>query len=357
MSVTQRLRSKWVLIPLVVIALVVVVWLALPALVTNYVNHRLARLERYRGKVDGVTLNLWKGQYRLEGLRIDARQARKRPPVLSAPVVDLSVEWGPLLRGMLVAEVDLREPVINQLTAPEIEEPEREQPIYARLREMDPFRIDRFAIHDGELHYRNYETDPPTHAYVRDVELVVRNVTNSTELAKSLFARFEGKGVAMDSGSLKLEGRANPNERRPTFDIDATVTGLEIQSINDFLEESGGIRVAGGHLSLNIDWNAARGRLQGMTQASVRDIRATDLRIEEGGPLKRLWDVAQKAVSEVDGPEPRVATARVPVDVRLEEPGAQAWSIAGDVLNDAFTTAIRRSLEKAFRVPGRPREN
>src|SRR5690606_16983718 len=102
-----------------------------------------------------------------------------------------------------------REPVINQLTAPEIDEPEREEPIHEQLREMDPFRIDRLAIHDGAIHYRNYETNPPTHAYVQDVELVVRNVTNSTELAKSLFARFEGSGVAMDSGSLKLEGRAN----------------------------------------------------------------------------------------------------------------------------------------------------
>src|SRR5690606_12399736 len=182
--------------------------------------------------------------------------------------VEVSLDWGPLLRGKVVAEGDLYEPVINQLTASEIKKPKLAKPLHEQLREMGPFRIERFAIHDGEIHFRNYKTDPPTHAYLKKVDLVVRNVTNSTELAHSLFADFEGKGIAMNSGSLKLEGRANPNERRPTFDVDATLTGLDVESINDFLEESGGIRVSGGHLSVNIDWQAARGRLQGITQAS-----------------------------------------------------------------------------------------
>lgn len=358
MSAARRLRSKWLWIPLLFLAVVVVVlWLALPGLLTIYVNNRLARLENHHGKVDRVSLNLWKGRYQLENLRIDHRQARNRPPVLKAPIVDVSIDWGPALRGMLVAEVDLREPVINQLTAPEIKKPKREEPLYEQLREMDPFRIKRFAIHDGEIHFRNYKTDPATHAYLQEVDLVVRNVTNSTELAKSLFARFEGNAVAMASGSLKLEGRANPNERRPTFDVDATLRGLNIESINDFLEESGGIRVNGGHLSVNIDWQAARGRLQGITQASVRDVRPEDLEIEEGSPLKHLWNVAQESVGELEGGEPRTATARLPVDVRLDQPGAQAWEAAGKILNDAFNAALRQSLEEVFRVPGRPRKN
>src|SRR5690606_8408210 len=114
MSVARVFRSKWLWIALALLAVVVVVlWVALPALLTNYVNNRLARLVNYQDQVDRVSLNLWKGRYRLKNLRIEARRARKRPPALAAPMVEVSLDWGPLLRGKVVAEVDLYEPVIR----------------------------------------------------------------------------------------------------------------------------------------------------------------------------------------------------------------------------------------------------
>lgn len=52
-----------------ILVLLVALSIALPYLVRNYLNDKLANMGDYRGQVTDVDLALWRGAYRINGLR------------------------------------------------------------------------------------------------------------------------------------------------------------------------------------------------------------------------------------------------------------------------------------------------
>jgi len=62
---TRYRRPLWVLLSLALLLLVI--HLALPYVVLNYLNGKLADLGDYRGHIEDVDLAWWRGAYRLAG--------------------------------------------------------------------------------------------------------------------------------------------------------------------------------------------------------------------------------------------------------------------------------------------------
>ena len=56
-------------------------------------------LDSYDGHVDDIDLALWRGAYRIDGIRIVKTGAEHSTPFFSADRVDFSVEWRSLMRG------------------------------------------------------------------------------------------------------------------------------------------------------------------------------------------------------------------------------------------------------------------
>src|SRR5687767_9028432 len=98
------LRRNKIFLTVAIIAVVLIaVRAALPGVVKDYVNRTLAGLEAYDGSVQDIDLALWRGAYRIDGVRIVKRGAEQEVPFFDADRVDLSVQWSSLLRGSLVS--------------------------------------------------------------------------------------------------------------------------------------------------------------------------------------------------------------------------------------------------------------
>ncbi len=111
----MKRRYRWPLWGLAtVVLLVLAVDLALPYLVRNYLNEKLADMGDYRGQVTDVDLALWRGAYRINGLEIVKVSGKVPVPFLKAPSIDLSVSWKSLWDNhAVVAEVQFSEPELN----------------------------------------------------------------------------------------------------------------------------------------------------------------------------------------------------------------------------------------------------
>jgi hypothetical protein len=353
MSLSGFLRSKTFTVLLGVLVVVGVLWVALPVLVTSYVNGRLARLENYTGHVDEVSLDLWNGAYRLTNLRLDSREEAKSP-FLRARAVDLSIETGALLKGSLVAEVDVYEPVLNYVARPR----KAEEPTWQEtMEELTPFRIDRFEVHGAKLTYRGGRG--PT-LRLSEMDAVARNLTNSSDLADSRFARFEGRAKTMGSGALTFQGRADPSAATPTFDLELDLEDLKLKDASQFLTSRSGFRAGGGTLDLDADLRASGGRVDGVANTVLRGLRLSDVQRQEKGLVGQLWERARGAAEPyVGGSEPRNARVRVPIDFRLDDPRAGLVEAANEVVQTAITRALEQSLRDAlpFDLPGLRREN
>lgn len=75
----MKRRYRWPLWTLAgLVVLLAGLHIALPYLVRDYLNDKLADMGDYRGRVNDVDLALWRGAYRINGLRSSRSAARCR---------------------------------------------------------------------------------------------------------------------------------------------------------------------------------------------------------------------------------------------------------------------------------------
>ena len=87
----MRLRRKIVVVVSSIVVLLVGARLALPYLVKNYANDRLARLDSYHGHIADIDIHLWRGAYSIKGLEIVKTGAQR--PCLSSRHLESTCRW------------------------------------------------------------------------------------------------------------------------------------------------------------------------------------------------------------------------------------------------------------------------
>ncbi len=103
--------TLWTLAGIVV--LLVALRAAAPYWIERDINARLDHLGDYHGHVEDVSLHLWRGAYELHELVIEKASGKVPVPLLSAPLVDLSISWSALFDGGIVATVNFDRPQIS----------------------------------------------------------------------------------------------------------------------------------------------------------------------------------------------------------------------------------------------------
>ena len=351
--VARALKSRTVVVLGVIVVFLVAARVALPHVVEYYVDKKLDELEGYSGDVRDVDLNLWRGAYEIEGVRIVKTGGRVPVPFFRARKIDISVEWSALLDGSVVSEIELYHPVINFVTAPNRQERQTEASSnwQETVKDLTPFRINRFAIHRGEVHYRDFHSDPKVDIYVQRLNGQARNLTNSKDLSGSLVSTFQGTALAMKSGRIKLKGRFNPYADEPTFELDLALNDLDVRQLNDYLRAYGNVDAEAGKFSMDAEFAASRGRLSGYVKPFIDDLDVLRWK-EEGESLpNKLWQGLVEVVAEVleDRPKERIAT-KIPFEGSLKNPDADTWSTIGGLLKNAFIEALRRGIEGSIGV-------
>jgi hypothetical protein len=341
-----RSRALWVVAAIAV--LVIGLHAALPSIVLRYVNKELDGLEGYSGHVDDIDISLLRGAYQIQGVRIVKSNGRVPVPFFSASEIDISVEWSALFDGDIVAEIEVHRPVLNFVQGP-TEKTSQTEPgdnWTETVRDLAPFKINRFAISDGSVHYREFHSDPKVNIYARNIRAVARNLTNAEDLSGSLVATFEGKALAMSSGAFSIKGKYNPYTKQPTFEVDAALDRLNVKQLNSFLKAYANVDAERGKISIDTEIAASKGRFRGYVKPFVDDLQILDWDKESEGFLGKIWEGVVEVAGEIleDQDKDRIAT-RVPLRGSIDDPEADIWSTIGGLLKNAFLEALRRGIE------------
>lgn len=380
MSVAARLARAWgtmapraslsilcrpgVVVLLVVVALLVALRIAAPRFVTNYLNDVIENTSDYAGEIEDVDIHLWRGAYSVHRLRIDQVNGGRVTPLFNAQDIHLSVEWSTLLHGRLAGEIVLVKPKLNVVTRPRREELRekkfRLEDLVARFEEFLPLDINRFAITDGEIHFRDVSTTPPIDIYLDQVQIVGQNLTNSDRRNDDLWATVSGTARAMGSGQVRLEMRLNPNEKQPTYQLAFELRDLRLTAINDYLKQYLSVVAHDGHLSLYAESKAKGGKFEGYVKPVVKDLNVLQLKPEPksaGEAIKGFFVKLLAGLFE-NKPAEQLAT-RVDFAGKFDNPDVGVWDAVTTFMHNAFV-ALRpgldasiapRQAEKAEREP------
>ena len=286
----------WTFAALVV--LLVTLHFTLPYLVRDYLNERLADMGDYRGQVVDVDLALWRGAYKINGLRIVKVNGKVPVPFVNAPLIDLSVSWHSLWYDRaVVAQVHFFDPEINFVDGGANKKNSQTgegTDWRAQLGKLLPITLDEVRIYDGRITFRNFNSKPPVNMNATKVNASIFNLTNVVDKKGKRDARFEGKALLLGHAPLETTATFDPLSDFQDFEFRMRATDVQLKRLNDFAAAYGKFDFNAGHGDVVIEAKAEKGRLTGYIKPLLRDVDVfnwqQDVENKDKGLFRSIWE-------------------------------------------------------------------
>src|SRR5262249_18113710 len=342
----------WAIVILAVAFIIVDVYLAI--WVRDYVNRKLSEIPGYRAHVQAVTLHLWRGAYQIHNIDIKKTSGKVPAPFFSAPLVDLSLQWHALIfEHAAVGNIEIHRAKMNLVNGPtnETRQTEVDAPWAEKIKQLYPLKINRFAVHDGEIHYRDYTREPSVDLPFDRVQMVGTNFTNSKKLSKSLIADIRIEGRPLRVGDARSQISLDPYARAPTFAFNLELKELPLVKLNKFAQAYGGFTFKEGTFKMAMEASARSGGYQGYIEP-VFDHMVIFNEQSLQNPGKFIWEAILGTLTEIvrNHPKDRFAT-KAPFSGTFKDPHPDIFATISNAFRNAFVKAFEGKLENWKQVP------
>ncbi|MFJ4444313.1 DUF748 domain-containing protein [Pseudomonas sp. NPDC089422] len=352
----MKARYRWPMIGLAsLIVLLVALQVALPYLVRDYLNDKLAHLGEYRGQVADVDLAWWRGAYQINGLKIVKTTGKLPVPLLDAPLIDLSVSWHSLIYDKaVVAKVTFKRPEFNFVDggSKQASQTGRGTDWRQQLEKLLPITLNEVHIENGTLTFHNFNSKPPVALKATQLDADIRNLTNVRDKKGRRDASLDATALLL--GDAKVESRAtfDPFSDFDDFEFRLRTTGIELRRLNDFSSAYGKFDFNAGHGDLVIEAQADQGRLHGYIKPLLRDVDVfdwqQDVENRNKGTFRSVWEALVGASETVlkNQPKNQFAT-RVELSGSVHQQNISAFEAFLQILRNGFIQAFNARYEQS----------
>ncbi|HEV2328702.1 MAG TPA: DUF748 domain-containing protein [Verrucomicrobiae bacterium] len=347
-SHSSILARKRLLFSIVAATIVIFVLLriSLPHLVRHYVNAQLQKSSAYAGSVGRIEISLYRGAYEIRDIHIFKRNGKIQDPFFSAPYMDLSVEWPALFHHRIVARIYMQQPHLNFVKGPTAEQTQTGESTswIQMLQSLTPFRINELEIYDGEVHYKDDYSDPKMDLYISRLGASATNLSNAQEQSLQLPAGIRAHGKTIGGGTLDFHLQFNPMAPAPLYQLQTSLTNVNLPALNSFLRAYGKFDVARGDFAMFTSIAATNNAYQGYIKIFFDNLDVFEWQKEERehkSALKIFWDAIVGTVSTVFRNMPKDQLAvKVPIAGVNTNSSVDLTSTIGSLLRNAFVRAL-----------------
>ncbi|MET1054350.1 MAG: DUF748 domain-containing protein [Pedobacter sp.] len=332
-----------------VVILLVLLRIALPGIVKNYVNKQLNELPGYRGHVDDIDISLLRGAYVIDNLLLKKRADTSKFPFLQIAHADLAIEWKSVWKGKLVSEIILDKPVIYILkeTADLSKEPSKDH-WTETVKALMPITINKLQVNQGTFKYLDRQASPQVDLYLDSLQLTAHNLANVEEKPGRLPSSVVLRGTSIGSGKLKADMMVNVFKEVPDFDLNMQLTGVNMTSLNGFIKAYGKFDVERGSLNLYSELKLINGNIDGYAKPFIRNLKVLNWKkdVKEGG----FFQAAKEAViglfsKAVENPKRKTIATKVEIKGNVSDPETSGWKTFLGILKNAFIKAFNQGIE------------
>ncbi|QXH45645.1 DUF748 domain-containing protein [Pseudomonas xanthosomatis] len=351
----MKARYRWPLIALgSLLVLLVALHLALPYLVRDYLNDKLASMGDYRGQVTDVDLAWWRGAYKINGLKIVKVTGNVPVPLLDAPLIDLSVSWHSLWYDhAVVAKVIFAQPQLNFVDAGNQQDSQTGQGTDWRqqLEKLVPITLDEVRIEQGTLTFRNFTSQPPVNLKATQLDASIRNLTNVRDPKGRRDASFDATAVLLGDARVESSATFDPFSDFDDFQFRLRATGIELRRLNDFASAYGKFDFNAGHGDVVIEAEAVNGRLNGYIKPLLRDVDVfnwqQDVENKNKGFLRSVWEALVGASETVlKNQRKNQFATRVELSGSVHQQDISAFEAFLQILRNGFVQAFNARYEQ-----------
>ncbi len=267
----------------------------------------LGSLKGMQGSFESCQVRIRDLSYELRGVKLDkVGPDGRHHPFVTLPEMTAGLYGRELLRGHLVASVDLTRPRVILAAANEPaakRSPQEVGGVAQRFQGMFPLLIDRIQVKDGELRWvEEREPEKPV-LRLQKVAATLENFATRPALARGEPTVLAGRGTLQGSGQVQVFASADPLAKSLTFAGQASVRDLVLRDVANLVESKSEVSPTKGTIDLYASFQSRDGRLTGGVRPLLHGV---EVRAGKGGlgPKIKEW-LADAGLQNLQGPEAR----------------------------------------------------
>ncbi|MES2985195.1 MAG: DUF748 domain-containing protein [Pseudomonadota bacterium] len=331
-----------VLVVLIVARLYLSVWLL------GHVNKALANMDGYHGSVEGISIDLYRGAYRIHKLVIVKKNAGIPTPFMDIAQIDLSLQWGALLHGRIVSDIALDQPIITFATSASGAAKQSGAGVdwNKPIRELMPIDINVVTFTNGKLSYRDFSASPKVDIYINRMHGELRNLRNVVDTTTPLPSSIVVAGDSIGKGTLHIAGHMNILKPVPDMDLDAKLENANLVALTDYSNAYAAIDIKKGKLSVYSELSIKNNRVSGYVKPIATDVSLIDLR-SASNPIKLVWESTVAVVVAIftNHRNDQFAT-KIPLEGSLDNISTDTWSAISGIIRNAFIEAFDKGFDR-----------
>jgi hypothetical protein len=353
----MKRRYSWPLWTVLgIVVLLIAVHIALPYVVRNYLNEKLADMGDYRGQVTDVDLALWRGAYKINGLNIVKVDGKVPVPFVKVPVIDLAVSWHALWYDhAVVAEAAFISPELNFVDGganKQASQTGQGTDWQEQMNKLLPITLNEIRVVDGKITFNNFTSTPKVKMEADKVNASVFNLTNVEDKQGKRDARFEGKALLQGHAPLETTATFDPFSNFEDFDFKLRATNIQLKQMNDFASAYGKFDFNKGNGDIVIEAKANAGQLSGYIKPLLKDVDIfnwqQDVENQNKGFFRSIWEAVvggSETVLKNQG-ENQFAT-RVELSGSVHKQDVSAFQAFLQILRNAFVQAFNTRYDSS----------
>lgn len=341
-------RTTKILIALVLV--LIIARLVLPYFVLRYVNKTLADMGSYTGHVEDIDIQLIRGAYQLDQLRIRKISGKIKEPFLYIPKTDLSIQWRSLFRGKLVSEVECYEPELNFAFSKDDASNQTGADVdwTAYLKKLLPISINRFAVINGTINLTSLITQPRADLSLKQFQGEIRNIRNVEDKANKLPSPVVASGnVPGYGGTMNFSAAMNLLKVVPDFDYKLRFSDLQLVKINALAKEYANLDFERGTVSVYSEMAMYDSKLTGYLKPLTKGMKIFKLNEHEGRSVGQFFTelIAQAGTAILKNQKHDQVATRIPLKGTVENVETALWPTIFGVLRNAYIEAFRGEFD------------
>ncbi len=343
--------SRAVLLTIVGLAvLLLAARIALPYVLRDAINKRLAAIPDYAGSVEQIDVSLWRGAYTIHRPVITKRSGEVKEPFFKADKIDFSLAWRELFSGRFVSDIEATKPMLTFVEAPAAEgsqaggSAQRWQDV---IDDIFPITITYFRILDGEVRYIDQTADPKVDVRIAHLAAVVTGLANRRSDGEGEFpSKITASGETIGSGKLRLTGLLEPLAEQPHFLLKLEVEGVSLPALNEFLRAYAGVDVSKGTFNAYVEATGRDGRFQGYFKPFFAGLDFSEPPGVTRPFGQKIWETVVRGLAWVFKNHPRdeVAT-RIPFAGEFKDVKVGVWQTVKNLVRHAFIEPLTKKLD------------
>jgi hypothetical protein len=352
-----------IVIIVILVLAILVIRLALPGIVKNYVNKKLNELPGYTGHVDDIDIHLIRGAYTIDNLELKKKTDPAKYPFLTIAHTDLSLEWSALFKGRLVGVVEMDRPVVNILETEDIAKEPSKDSWTKTVKALMPININKLQINDGRFAYLDFQKKPNVDLNIDHLQLTALNLQNVAKKGDPLPSTVTLTGNSIGNGRLNADMKVNVLKDIPDFNGGMELRDANLLSFNGFFEANAKMDVERGSIDIFSKIKLKDGEMDGYVKPFIKNLKVLDVKKDikkKGGVLR----VVKKAVvglfaKVVTNPKTKKIATVIPIHGNIKDLKTSGWATFVGVLKNAFIHAFHESLsnEIKFQQPQNDNKN